>query len=152
MTQKAFVTAPANAPFDAVRHAVRSVLDHLGAEYVRLEYTATGTLAGVRGLPDIIEVCDLIVADLTGMNPFVLMEVGVALGQRKQVLILTQSVNTARIVPNELIYHGGRLDEAFMYRLTEAVRDALFGSTEQSQQLPIARVASPGEIKKRARS
>ena len=125
MPKKVFVTAPANAPFDAVRAAVKAVLDNLGAEYVRLEYVHTGTLGGVRGLPDMIESSDLIIADLTDMNPFVLMEVGAAIGQRKPVLTLTQSVNTARIVTNELVYQGGRIDDAFMYRLSEAVQDSL---------------------------
>jgi hypothetical protein len=129
MRKKIFVTAPANAPFDAVRAAVKAVLDDFGAEYVRLDYAKTGTLGGVRALPDMIGSSDLVIADLTGMNPFVLMEVGAAIGQRKPLLTLTQSVNTARIVPNELVYQGGRIDDAFIYRLSEAIRDSLSPTT-----------------------
>ena len=136
MRKKVFVTAPASAPFDAVRAAVKVVLHGLGADYVRLEYAHTGTLGGVRGLPDMIEGSDLVVADLTDMNPFVLMEVGAAIGQRKPVLTLTRGVNTARIVPNELVYQGGRLDDAFIYRLTEAIRDSLTSGTGSSRSSP----------------
>lgn len=129
MRKKIFVTAGSSASFDAVRAAVKAVLNDLGAEYVRLDYAQTGTLGGVRVLPDIIESSDLVIADLTGMPPFVLMEVGAAIGQRKPLLTLTQSVNTARLVPNELVYPGGRIDDAFIYRLSEAIRDSLSPST-----------------------
>lgn len=125
MVHRVFVTAPLPNSFDALRNVVKGILESVGAEYVRIKYADTGTLRGIRDLPGIMSTCDLAIADLTDMAPFVLMEVGVALGQRKPVVTLTQSVNTARIVVNELVYQDGNFDDRFVRRLREAIQDAL---------------------------
>jgi nucleoside 2-deoxyribosyltransferase len=87
--------------FDLAKQ-IREVLESQGIESVlATDFGAGGTLTDqIQGA---IRKAEIIVADLTGTNPNVLFEVGMALGLRKPVLLLSQE--PVKDVPFDLHAH-----------------------------------------------
>src|SRR2546423_8097616 len=93
--QRVLVTAPGSSEFDDVREVLKNVITDLGAEYVRLDYGETGIFDGVRGLPGMLSDIFLVIADLTYLNPFVMMELGSAFAILNPIISLYKDLTSA---------------------------------------------------------
>jgi hypothetical protein len=92
MTNLAFVLMPFSTEFDDVySHIIKSPLEEAGFT-VRRADNASGSRNIMHDVIEGILSASLVVADLTGSNPNVYYELGIAHGFRKNVLLLTQDV------------------------------------------------------------
>lgn len=83
------VITPSSPEFQPVREAVASALTRSGIQPVWVDQFVSGE-GIVQSLLGFISAADFVVADLTGLNPNVLYEVGFAQGLRKRVLLIAQ--------------------------------------------------------------
>lgn len=89
----AFVLMPFDNELDAVySEFIRSVLQEVGYKVVRADDLVSQQNI-LRDVIDGISSSDLIVADLTGSNPNVYYEVGIAHALRKQVVLMAQDLD-----------------------------------------------------------
>ena len=128
-----FLIMPFDEEFsDVYTHFIKPVLQQAGFEVVR----ADDIQSQQRILKDIVEgICnsDLIVADLTGANPNVFYELGLAHALRKRVILLTQSIDE---IPFDL--QG--------YRLVEYSTHFVQIEKAKKQLRELAEGASQGQI------
>lgn len=131
-----FVIIPSGGSFDNVY--TRLIKDPL--ETAGFRVTRAQDLSSARSiLKDIIqgiENSDIIVADLTGLNPNVFYEVGLAHALRRPVILLTQDIKTLpfdlqqyRAIPylNEVV-EGDRLAEELPRRASDIMADSSLAS------------------------
>ncbi|HEX9730626.1 MAG TPA: hypothetical protein VGG06_01415 [Thermoanaerobaculia bacterium] len=89
-TPSCFLAAPHTAQFDGIRRLTRDVLDSYGVELVPPDegYAPdNGSGYAIDGLKR----ADMVIADVTGLNPNVLFELGIGFGLRKPLLIVSRS-------------------------------------------------------------
>ncbi len=87
----------------AVRALIQSVLEENGIETIDLENVPEGGAIWAKSVQDAVTRADFVVADLTGMNPNVLYEIGYAHAWGKHVIFLVRS--DTRHVPTDLSGH-----------------------------------------------
>ena len=93
MDSHAFILMPFSTEFDDVyAHIIKAPLEEAGF-LVRRADNASGSRNIMHDVVEGILSAHLIVADLTGSNPNVYYELGIAHGFRKNVLLLTQDVD-----------------------------------------------------------
>ena len=90
---KCFVMMPINKGYDEVyEHVIKPVLNDLGILAIRGDeiYSANPIIEDIW---DQIQICNWLIADLTGKNPNVLYELGLCHGNDRDVILLTQSID-----------------------------------------------------------
>ena len=126
-SQKIFFTSPGSREFDDLRSMIRAVVEDLGAEYLRVSYSEGLKMA--QDLVDIITPLDLVVADLTDNNHFVILEVGVAFGLGKPIILLSQDAGNAflKALPGfrSIMYRRSRILATLQDDLKKVISDAL---------------------------
>jgi nucleoside 2-deoxyribosyltransferase len=83
---QAFVAVPDDPDNGALRSVVEQALDEAGVRAQRPD-DDPARLAG--GVQESIREADFVIADITGARPSVMVEVGMALGMGKRVLLLS---------------------------------------------------------------
>jgi nucleoside 2-deoxyribosyltransferase len=84
----AFLALPANAPKD-LASSMKAVLESHGLQAFQPSDLDAGTNL-VDSIQSALRESDVVIADITGKNSNVLFEVGLAIGLRKPVLLLSQ--------------------------------------------------------------
>lgn len=79
-------TLTGEVDFDSVRALIGETLESLGMESARLEPNETGSSS-----LEEIRRSDFVVGDVTGSNPNVMLEVGMAIGLGKPLLLISMS-------------------------------------------------------------
>jgi hypothetical protein len=94
---QAFLAMPVAAPFIEVIHQIKTVLRGKG-----IEPRLSRDLAGfpIQQIQSAIGGADVVIADVTGKDPNVFFELGMALGLNKPVLLLSQE--PAKDLPSDL--------------------------------------------------
>jgi hypothetical protein len=93
---KIVVVMPFNKEFDDVYCAMVWALRKTRLPFVRVDQIPASTRISL-DIEDRIERCNAVIADITGNNPNVLFEAGLACGRKKPVIIITQSVKSMPI-------------------------------------------------------
>lgn len=134
--KKIFFTAPGGREFDPVRTLVRSVASGLGAEYLRLDYSVTGMAAGIQQLPAISSEADLVIADVTDLNPYVMFELGAAHAMGRPILLMAQ-------LTREVYGAGFGGYREITYRMSD-----IDGASSQMRDLISDALANPDHFKR----
>lgn len=87
-TLECLLLIPPTEEFSSVRQLLVDILRESGIESIRHEHVKTTILTG--GVQGKIERTDLIIADLTGNNPNIMYEMGLAHALKKPVLPIVQ--------------------------------------------------------------
>lgn len=90
---QAFVVLPENAPNQKLRAAIEEALAQHGVK-TRTESQEPNTPPAVAA-QDLLRDSDFVIADITGANPNVMYEVGMAQGLGKRVLLLSSERSSA---------------------------------------------------------
>ena len=147
-----FVIMPFASEFDEVYRTIRKAVEEGTAGKVachRLDELKTpGRITD--DLVEAIADADFCIADLTGMNPNVMWEVGYAMALTKPVLFLSQSVDSLPFDLRNmrvLAYGGGQADPELHADLLDAVRATLGAATSGSgpqKWQPARRIVAEG--------
>lgn len=87
-TLRCLLITPYSKEFSSLRRSLADILEINGIETIMREQVKTTILGG--GVQRAIESADFIIADLTGSNPNVMYEMGLAHALRKPVLPIVQ--------------------------------------------------------------
>ncbi len=98
MIYSVFVIMPFEEDFDAVYHKfIKPEFEGIQIEDVRFQVSRADDIANLRSILNdiVIQIArsDLVVADLTGSNPNVFYELGLAHALRRSVILLTQNID-----------------------------------------------------------
>jgi hypothetical protein len=125
-----FVIMPFGGWFDVYyRDVFRSAIERAGLRHHRADdLFRTGTI--VKDIWELIRSATLILADLTGKNPNVLYELGLAHAIAKPVILLTQTIDDVpfdlrglRVLPYDK--NSPNWGEALSVRITKAIEETL---------------------------
>lgn len=94
----------------ATHDIVSEVCREIGVELLSVE-TASFRSASTGDVAEAIERADFVIADVTGRNPNVFYELGVAYGMRKRILVLNEQSSE---LPDEMREH-----RALIYRIED---------------------------------
>lgn len=126
--QKIFVSCPFQGPYKQLIASVRQVAGALSLETISVDQYAVA-----RPLTDDIrwgiEDSRVVVADVTGKNPNVLNEIGLAQGYRKALILISQDTPSdapANIRNLRIIEYGMADLESLQKRIEEALQEILF--------------------------
>lgn len=122
---QAFIALPRGPAQQELRAVIRETL----SRYEILPLFADDSLAtSPPGIQELLRDADLVIADVTGPNPNVMIEVGIALGMGKPLLLLSQSRSPN--LPADLghhqvaVYRPGDMDSVRKY-IELSLRDSL---------------------------
>jgi hypothetical protein len=117
-TSRCFLSLPYSG-FELVRQSIVEALIREGVKPLLMEFLRPNISRGELVL-DQMKTASFVIADVTGNNPSVLYEVGVAHGMQKPVLIITQNLESAPpILQADYLLLTYRLDD--LDRLQSAV-------------------------------
>lgn len=125
---QAFIALPWEASVSAdLEHVIKETLEQHGVRAFGIS-TATGADSISSEMQRRLREADFVIADITGANPNVMIEVGMALGMGKRILLLSQS--RSKELPFDLaarqvaVYRPEEVDSVRKY-LDLWLRDAL---------------------------
>ena len=131
ITIRCFLSTPFSEGFRPVRDAIVKALRASNVEVVLMEDLSASAQSLGEVLHDQIRAAHFVIADVTGGNPYVLYEVGLAQGMQKPVLLIAQDIDSAppplRTSSLILIYDPadlGRLQHAMVQWLMRLAPEA----------------------------
>lgn len=95
LTIRCFLSTPFSEGFRPVRDAIAEALRASNVEVARLDDLSASAQSLGEVLHDQIRAAHFVIADVTGGNPYVLYEVGLAQGMQKPVLLIAQDIDSA---------------------------------------------------------
>jgi hypothetical protein len=138
--KRIFVLQPFRAEFDQVFHLVTAAAEHVDAEVTRLDQVAVPGLI-TEALYEAIRTSDLIICDITHLNPNIMYELGFAHGVRKPVIIISQfaevtpfDIRSVRIIRYETTF-GTELVRSLQTAIEVALRNPeMFSSLPRTEK------------------
>jgi nucleoside 2-deoxyribosyltransferase len=87
---QAFIALPAETVSSGLRSVIEKTLDRYSVTHTSADAdpSASSTSPAIQ---EMLREADFVIADITGANPNVMIEVGMALGMGKRLLLLSQS-------------------------------------------------------------